>query len=97
MSLLEGIEDSASRLAVTAERAFARRLEGSCESPIAGHATIAGESLELRGVVAAADGSELLADAVTGPAATASELGESLAEMLLARGAGPLLASGADS
>jgi hydroxymethylbilane synthase len=86
-----------SRQAVDAERAFAARLEGSCESPIAGHAVVAGDTLRLRGLVAAADGSEVLADEISGSAGDGQALGRTLADRLLARGAGPLLASGAAS
>ena len=97
VELLLGIEDPVSRRAVDAERSFAERLEGSCESPIAGHAVVTGETLRLRGLVAAADGSEILADDISGPADQARALGQTLADRLLARGAGPLLASGAAS
>lgn len=95
MELLRGIEHRNSRRAVDAERAFAERLEGSCESPIAGHAVVTGDSLLLRGLVAAADGSQILADEISGPVDEGPALGQSLADRLLARGAGPLLASGA--
>jgi hydroxymethylbilane synthase len=97
VALLLGIQDTVSRQAVDAERAFAARLEGSCESPIAGHAVVAGDTLRLRGLVAAADGSEVLADEISGSAGDGQALGRTLADRLLARGAGPLLASGAAS
>ncbi len=94
IGLLKGIEDPASRQAIDAERAFAARLEGSCESPIAGHAVIRGSSLHLQGLVAAADGSECLADEISGPPDHGPSMGAELADRLLARGAGPLLATG---
>ena len=95
VDLLKGIESRNSRRAVDAERSFAERLEGSCESPIAGHAVVTGDTLQLRGLVAAADGSEVLADEISGAADDGRALGRTLADRLLARGAGPLLASGA--
>ncbi len=97
IELLRGIEDAASRQAINAERAFAARLEGSCESPIAGHAVITNGRLVLRGLVAAADGSEVLAGDVSGPPENGPAMGAELADELLARGAGPLLATGKTS
>ncbi len=97
IELLRGIEDAASRQAIDAERAFAARLEGSCESPIAGHAVITHGQLVLRGLVAAADGSEVLAGDVSGPPEKGPAMGVELADELLARGAGPLLATGKTS
>ena len=75
-----------------AERAFAQRLQGSCQSPIAGYAEINGDELLLRGVVGSADGKELYRDSLNGPATAAHSLGVRLADKLLAAGAGPLLA-----
>jgi len=97
IELLRGIENAASRQAIDAERAFAARLEGSCESPIAGHAVITHGQLVLRGLVAAADGSEVLAGDVSGPPEKGPAMGVELADELLARGAGPLLATGKTS
>ncbi|MCT8161780.1 hydroxymethylbilane synthase [Pseudoruegeria sp. SHC-113] len=77
--------DTGTRLA--AERAFLARLDGSCETPIAGLATLKGDSLTLRGEILRPDGSEKLADQITGPAAEAKALGTALAETLLSRAA----------
>jgi hydroxymethylbilane synthase len=89
--LVAALDDAASRLAVTAERAFLRRLEGGCQVPIAGHARIAGGDLTLTGLVADPDGRALLRDCRRGPAAAAAQIGVALAETLLARGAGGML------
>ncbi|HEX4153523.1 MAG TPA: hydroxymethylbilane synthase [Steroidobacteraceae bacterium] len=91
------LDDAAAHAAVSAERAFARRLGGSCQSPIAAFAEFAAagrpaaERLELRGLVAEPDGSRVIKDSLAGPAAEAEEIGERLAERLLAAGAGELL------
>ncbi|GMA55919.1 hypothetical protein GCM10025858_04220 [Alicyclobacillus sacchari] len=76
-------------MAVAAERAFLRRLQGGCQVPIVGYATVTGEGtrqmIHLTGVVAHPDGSELLrleADGVDPDA-----LGTKLADDLLAQGA----------
>jgi hydroxymethylbilane synthase len=74
-----------------AERAFAHRLGGSCQSPIAAHARIDGDRLTLEGLVAEPDGSRLLRDALSGSVHEPADLGRRLAERILALGAGPLL------
>ncbi len=75
---------------VTAERAFLAALGGGCNVPLGAHAFEDGENLELIGLVARIDGSEVLRGESRG--AEAEEVGRSLAEELLSRGAGPLLA-----
>jgi hydroxymethylbilane synthase len=80
-----------SRLAVSAERAFLRRLQGGCQVPIAGHARIEGPQLELAGLVAGVDGTPFVADRLSGPAETAETIGMALAEILLGRGADEIL------
>jgi hydroxymethylbilane synthase len=90
-SWLAPIDDPATRMAVDAERAFAGRLGGSCQSPIAAYATLAADRLTLTGLVAEPDGSRLLRDTLTGEARQAKALGERLAERVLAAGAEALL------
>jgi hydroxymethylbilane synthase len=79
------------RIAMDAERAFAHRLGGSCQSPIAAHARIGGRRLILDGLVAEPDGSRLLRDTLPGSVDDPAALGHRLAERLLAAGAGSLL------
>ena len=74
-----------------AERALSRGLSGSCNLPLAGHATLEGGMLSLRGCVASPDGRRLVAGAASGPGDQAEKLGIKLAEDLLARGAGEVL------
>jgi hydroxymethylbilane synthase len=76
--------------AVTAERAFLATLGGGCNVPLGAHATTAGDGLELVGFVARVDGTELIRGDARGEDPTG--LGRSLAEDLLGRGAGALLA-----
>jgi hydroxymethylbilane synthase len=90
-TLLQALEDPGTRQALEAERAFAARLAGSCQSPIAAHAELHAERLTLDGLVAEPDGSRVLRDSVQGSAAQGVRLGEQLAERLLAAGAGALL------
>jgi len=76
-----------------AERAIARTLEASCQSPVATHAVIDEASLTVTALVAMPDGSQAIRDSVTGPAKDAEQLGQALAERLLDQGAGELLAA----
>jgi len=89
--LLAALHHAESFVRLSAERAFARALGGSCHSPIAAHATLEAGSLALRGFVGAPDGSEVYRDAITGPAVDADALGLALARRMQAAGAGPLL------
>jgi hydroxymethylbilane synthase len=90
-SLLAVLNDANTRTAMDAERAFAGRLGGSCQSPIAAHAVLQGDRLTLHGLVAEPDGSRTLRDTITGTAADATLLGHQLADRVMAAGAGPLL------
>ena len=85
------LEDGASRIAVTAERAFLRRLGGSCNVPIAAYGTVRGDLLTLTGLVASPDGKGLVRDTLTGGALEAEPLGAALTERLLAQGADRIL------
>ncbi len=88
---LRALDHPPTRKVLAAERAFAGRLGGSCQSPIAAHASLHGERLTLHGLVAEPDGSRLFRDVIEDSAADPAALGRALAERLLATGAGPLL------
>ena len=89
--LLQALEDAATRKVMDAERAFAARLGGSCQSPIAAYAELDADRITLRGLVAEPDGSRLLRDTESGSAGNPAALGRQLAERMLAAGAGLLL------
>ena len=91
LDLVAVLNHRTTRIAMDAERAFAHRLAGSCQSPIAAHARIDGRRLSLDGLVAEPDGSRLLRDTEAGDVDDAAALGARLAERILAAGAGPLL------
>ncbi len=91
LGLVTELNHPTTRTAVDAERAFAHRLGGSCQSPIAAHARLEGQCLILDGLVAEPDGSRLLRDTLSGGVADPTALGRQLAERILAAGAGPLL------
>lgn len=90
-SLLRPLNDAATHTAMEAERAFAGRLGGSCQSPIAAYATIDHEGLRLEGLVAEPDGSRLLRESITGSAENPRSLGEQLADRVMIAGADALL------
>ncbi len=73
---------------MTAERAFLAELDGSCRTPIAGHARIAGGMVRLRGMIAKPDGSEALEVVREGRRADATALGADAGRELKGR-AGP--------
>jgi hydroxymethylbilane synthase len=81
-----------SHLAITAERAFLRRLSGDCKTPLAAYATVDGDRLALTGLVGATDGSQLLRHRLEGAAADGELIGRALGDELVARGADRLLA-----
>jgi hydroxymethylbilane synthase len=91
LGLVEALNHQATRVVMDAERAFAHRLGGSCQSPIAAHARIDGGRLALTGLVAEPDGSRLLRDSQSGRIEAPAALGTLLAERMLTAGAGPLL------
>ena len=67
------------------------RLEGGCQVPIGGFAELDGDTLLIRGLVGRPDGSEMVRGEIAGHAGEAEYLGTTLAEDLLARGAGAIL------
>jgi hydroxymethylbilane synthase len=89
--LIAPLNHSDTATAVRAERALLRRLEGGCQVPIAGYATIENNLLTLRGLVGSIDGKTMIHDAMTGEASDAETIGMMLAEKLLQKGADEIL------
>ncbi len=75
-----------------AERAVSRALGGSCQVPLAAYAQLEGTQLKLQALVATPDGQTIYRAELTGPSAQAELLGSTVAQALLAQGAGELLA-----
>ena len=71
--------------AVLAERAFLAVLDGSCKTPIAGHARIDGERLSFRGLIAKPDGSAFFEASRAGTVRDAAALGADAAQELKRR------------
>ncbi len=89
--LAAGLDDPEARPAVTAERAFLRRLEGGCQVPIGALGQIKNGFLHLTGIVLTLDGQRYLRESISGPPEEAAALGEELAGRMLAKGAGEIL------
>jgi hydroxymethylbilane synthase len=81
--LLEAIHDIPTGQRLSAERAFLKELDGSCETPIAGLAELQGGQIHLRGEVLRPDGSEAINDHANAPIEDAAILGQELAKKLL--------------
>jgi hydroxymethylbilane synthase len=96
---LVSLDDRASRLEVTAERALLERLEGGCQVPLGALAHLADGVLALEACVCALDGSRAVSVRGRAPAtgagaaalAEAAALGRHLAGELLAQGAAELI------
>lgn len=87
-AMLAAIHHRDTGLRLAAERAFLLRLDGSCETPIAGLALLDGDSLWLRGEVLRPDGTQVITGARRGAATDGAAMGTDLAAELLGR-AGP--------
>ena len=88
--LFDGFADADVATTVLAERAFVTRLDGGCSSPIAAHAQLDGDAIELRGLYYDEDNQQARRGRVRGAEADAVALACDLADRLLA-GEGELL------
>jgi len=86
--LLSAINHADTFSALAAERAFLAVLDGSCRTPIGGHATIAGGRLSFRGMIVKPDGSEAFEAVREGAVGDAGKLGADAGHELKGR-AGP--------
>ncbi len=89
--LLAALNHPYTRICVEAERSMNLRLQGGCQVPIGGYAVLENGTLWLRGLVGSPDGLRIIRGEVRGPSSKAVELGVTLANDLLARGAGDIL------
>ena len=89
--LIKPINDAATEVCISAERALLRMLEGGCQVPIGGFARLSGEEIFLEGFVGNFDGTKTLRDSIKGDYKNASELGQQLAERMIENGAGQIL------
>ena len=92
--LLAGLSfmaDYATDVCVQAERSYLHRLEGGCQVPLAGFATLSGNELTMTGLIAAVDGSRIIKKVMIGKPEEAAAIGRTLAEELLAMGGREIL------
>ena len=89
--LVVHLNDPATQACARAERAYLRRLGASCNTPMAGHATLVGVAarprLLMTAMVASEDGRKILRAEAGGSPDDAEAIGRGLAELLLERGA----------
>ncbi|MDO8281574.1 MAG: hydroxymethylbilane synthase [Thermodesulfovibrionia bacterium] len=91
--LIKKLDHAETSVCVKAERSFLKKLEGGCQVPIAGHAVLeSDEKLVLTGLVGSLSGEIIIKDMISGRPEEAESLGTRLAESLLAKGAGKILA-----
>jgi hydroxymethylbilane synthase len=86
-ALVQPLNDFLSSIAIGAERAVLKRLQGGCEVPLAAYAVVESEGLWLRGLVASVDGKRIIRAEERGASKVPRALGERLAEKLLENGA----------
>jgi hydroxymethylbilane synthase len=77
--------DASTERALAAERAFLAGLDGSCRTPLAGHAVLEGGRLRFRGIALRQDGTDAVEVARDGALADAERVGAEAAAELLAR------------
>ncbi|GAA1483580.1 hydroxymethylbilane synthase [Brachybacterium fresconis] len=104
---MAAVDDPVTRAAVTAERALLRALEAGCSAPVGAYGEILGDELRLRALAIRPDGSHVVEgsarvafdpaeDAASGQDSLPFRLGTELADDLLERGAGQILAEAKD-
>jgi hydroxymethylbilane synthase len=89
--LFDGLDDPAARAEVTAERAFAARLEGGCSVPLGCLARASTSGLVLTGLLGSVGGSNNLRDRLSGSLHEAAQLGIELADAILGAGGDEIL------
>jgi hydroxymethylbilane synthase len=85
------LNDPQTAIAVSAERAFLKKLEGGCQVPIAAFAQVIDQNLRIDGLVGTLDGKRIIKHHLEGIIDQAESLGIKLAEILLKKGAKEIL------
>ncbi len=84
-AMLAAIDHAPTRHALACERAFLAALDGSCRTPIAGHAKLDGATIRFDGMILMPDGSQVHSVSDSGPAADAASIGRRAGEDVRAR------------
>jgi hydroxymethylbilane synthase len=90
-ALLAGLHHAPTATRIAAERALGAALLGGCQVPVAGHAVLDGDALQLRALVGSPDGQRMVRGERHGTASAPEALGAALAAELLAAGAREIL------
>ncbi|SDX26220.1 hydroxymethylbilane synthase [Nitrosomonas oligotropha] len=93
VALMQPLHHQETAYCVEAERALSRVLGGSCQVPLGAFAEISNGTLQLRGFVAQPDGKRIVSDALNGKPETGITMGQQLAQKLINKGAGEILAT----
>lgn len=91
--MLDFLNDTPTKQATDAERAFLGLLEGGCQVPIGVHAKVKDGHLNMTAVIASLDGSTLLRDTAEGEATDAVAIGHALGQKMLDNGGKEILAA----
>ena len=81
---LAKVNDKDTELAVTAERKFLKDMNGSCQVPIAGYATVSGDEISFTGLISAPEGDQVYKESAAGK--DPIEAGRIVAEKISAQG-----------
>lgn len=84
--LLKAVDHLLTRQALAAERSLLETLQGGCHIPLGALAQVDGKTLELHGVIASLDGSQVLRYHLSGRAEEGNAIGRQVAERLLEMG-----------
>ena len=84
-AFLAPVLDAATGIALTAERAFLRVLDGSCKTPIGAYAWLEADKVAFHAIVLTPDGSRFFETNVSGPTGDAVQLGEKAGQNLAAQ------------
>ena len=93
VELMQPLHHPETAYCVEAERAMSRVLGGNCQVPLGAFGEIINGSLQLRGFVAQPDGSRMVSDALSGTPENGIAMGQQLAQKLIHKGAGEILAA----
>ena len=93
IELMQPLHHPETAYCVEAERAMSRVLGGSCQVPLGAFGEIIDGSLQLRGFVAQPDGSRIVSDTLNGKPENGITMGQQLAQKLINKGAGEILAA----
>jgi hydroxymethylbilane synthase len=89
--LVSEINDRETLIAVEAERAFLRTLEGGCQIPVGSYSTLKGDQFKITGFISSIDGSSFIRDSIEGDAEQAADLAVKLAKKLYEKGGDEIL------